>query len=323
MKIIIVRENEAGQRMDKLLLKYLNKAPSSFIFKMLRKKNIVLNGKKAEGREQLKPGDEIKIFLSDETYEKFSEDKHLPTINKAFSLDIVYEDDNLLLINKPAGVLSQKAEPSDISINEYCLNYLAKRNLVTEESLKSFTPAVCNRLDRNTSGLIICAKTLQGAQQFSQALKDRTMHKYYQCLVAADIEETQHLKGYLHKNEKTNKVSIHTEKPLNQIETVEIETRYVPLAHYGKMTLLEVELITGKPHQIRAHLASVKAPIIGDHKYGDSKLNAYYKEHFGVKAHLLHAYKLEMPEFEGPLANLSGMTFTIELPQIFKTIIGE
>lgn len=323
MKIIVVKENEAGQRMDKLLMKYLNKAPSSFIFKMLRKKNIVLNEKKADGREMLKAGDEIRIFLSDETYEKFSEEKHLPTIKKAFSLDIVYEDDNLLLINKPAGVLSQKAEPSDISINEYCLNYLAKSGAVTAESLKSFTPAVCNRLDRNTSGLIICAKTLQGAQQLSKALKERTMHKYYQCLVAADIRETQHLKGYLSKNEKTNKVSIQTERSTDALDLSEIETRYHPLAHYGRLTLLEVELLTGKPHQIRAHLASVKAPIIGDHKYGNQKINEYYKEHFGVKSQLLHAYKLEMPEFEGALANLSGKTFQIELPEIFKKIIGE
>lgn len=323
MKIIVVKENEAGQRMDKLLMKYLNKAPSSFVFKMLRKKNIVLNEKKAEGRELLRAGDEIRIFLSDETYEKFSEKKHLPTINNPFSLDIVYEDENLLLVNKPAGVLSQKAEPSDLSINEYCLNYLAKSGAVTTESLKSFTPAVCNRLDRNTSGLIICAKTLQGAQQFSKALKDRTIHKYYQCLVAADIRETKHLKGYLSKNEKTNKVTIQTEKQAEAKAASEIETRYTPLAHYERLTLLEVQLLTGKPHQIRAHLASVNAPIIGDRKYGNQKINEYYKEHFGVKAQMLHAYKLEMPQFENTLANLSGKTFQIELPQIFKKIIGE
>lgn len=323
MKVMIVKENEAGQRLDKLLFKYLNKAPGSFIYKMLRKKNITLNGKKAKGMEQLFAGDEIKLFFSDETYEKFSEEKQPVLVKQPFSLRIVYEDVNLLLIDKPAGILSQKASRADLSINEYCLDYLIKSGAVARESLQSFTPSICNRLDRNTSGLILCAKTLAAAQQISGALKDRTIHKYYQCLVAADIRKPQYIKGFLIKDEKTNRVCVQKEKPDSMEEVFEIETRYMPLKQYGELTLLEVELITGKPHQIRAHLASEKAPIVGDYKYGNPQVNQYYKKYYGVKAQLLHAYRLEMPLFTGALENLSGKTFTISLPRQFDRILRE
>ncbi len=323
MRIMIVKANDAGQRLDKLLFKYLNKASGSFIYKMLRKKNITLNGKKAEGRELLFAGDEIKLFLSDETYEKFSEEKQPVLIEQSFSLKVVYEDDHLLLVDKPAGILSQKAGQTDVSINEYCLDYLARSGAVTKESLQGFTPSVCNRLDRNTSGLILCAKTLTAAQQLSRALKERTIHKYYQCLVAADIREPRHMKGYLIKNEKTNRVRVYTEKPDSEEASSEIETRYLPIKQCGGLTLLEVELITGKPHQIRAHLASAKAPLVGDRKYGNPQVNQYYKENYGVMNQLLHAYRLELPSFTGALEGLSGKTFVIELPQQFARILRE
>ncbi len=323
MKVMIVKESEAGQRLDKLLFKYLNKAPGSFIYKMLRKKNITLNGKKAEGREPLSAGDEIKLFFSDETYEKFSEEKRPVFVKQPFSLKIVYEDAHLLLVDKPAGILSQKASQSDLSINEYCLDYLIKSGAVARESLQSFTPSVCNRLDRNTSGLILCAKTLAAAQQISKALKERTIHKYYQCLVAADVLEPQHIKGFLVKDEKANRVCVQKEKPDSMDGVSEIETCYRPLKQHGELTLLEVELITGKPHQIRAHLASVKAPIVGDYKYGNPKINQHYKEYYGVMAQLLHAYRLEMPSFTGALEHLSGKTFTINLPRQFDRILQD
>jgi len=321
MRSIIVSKNEAGQRFDKLLSRYLNKAPSGFIYKMLRKKNITLNGKKAAGKELLTAGDEIRLFLSDETYQKFSEKKKTAVLKTSFRLPVVYEDDNLLLINKPAGILSQKAAASDISINEYCIDYLERNKTAGTEESGVFTPAVCNRLDRNTSGLIICAKTLHAAQQFSSALKFRTIHKYYQCLVAADIRESKQISGYLYKDAATNRVSVSEEKPAAVLAS-KIETAYTPLGQYGSLTLLDVKLITGKTHQIRAHLASNHAPIVGDHKYGSPEINRYYKEHFGVSAQLLHAYKLVMPVFDGTLSNLSNKTFSIELPEIFLKIIN-
>ncbi|MGN1377596.1 MAG: pseudouridine synthase, partial [Dorea sp.] len=155
MKEIIIKENEAGQRLDKFLKKYLSEAPASFIYKMLRKKNIVLNTKKASGNEHLTQGDSVKLFLSDETIEKFSVRETLTCHTKSEKLDIIYEDEHVLLINKKAGVLSQKSRKEDVSLVEYVTDYLVQSGKITKDDLRTFHPAVCNRLDRNTSGLIV------------------------------------------------------------------------------------------------------------------------------------------------------------------------
>ena len=152
MQEIIVSANEAGQRFDKLLAKYLNEAPKSFIYKMLRKKNILLNGKKATGNEKLEVGDSVKLFLADETIEKFSK---LIVVKTKAKLDIVYEDENVLLINKPVGMLSQKAEAKDESLVEHIISYMMESGQLTEADLRKFKPSICNRLDRNTSGLVV------------------------------------------------------------------------------------------------------------------------------------------------------------------------
>ncbi|MFV0240359.1 MAG: pseudouridine synthase, partial [Lacrimispora sphenoides] len=153
MQSLIVSKNEAGQRLDKLLSKYLNLAEKSFLYKMMRKKNITLNGRKCEGSEKLAEGDEVKLFLSDETIEKFSQVK-LQEVKKV-SLNIIYEDEHILLVNKPAGMLSQKAKESDESLVEYMIDYLVSGGQLSTEQLRSFRPSVCNRLDRNTSGLVV------------------------------------------------------------------------------------------------------------------------------------------------------------------------
>ena len=154
MQEIKITENQAGQRFDKFLFKYFKEATSGFIYKMLRKKNIVLNGKKSDGKEKLNVGDSIKIFMADDTILKFRGETKVDIV-KPIDLDIVYEDDNVLIINKQSGMLSQKAEASDVSVNEYIISYLVSTNKLSEEQLKTFKPGVCNRLDRNTSGLII------------------------------------------------------------------------------------------------------------------------------------------------------------------------
>ncbi len=181
MQSLIVSKNEAGQRLDKLLSKYLNLAEKSFFYKMMRKKNITLNGRKCEGSEKLVEGDEIKLFLSDETIEKFSQIK-LQKVKKV-SLNIIYEDDHILLVNKPAGMLSQKAKEADESLVEYMIDYLVSSGQLSTEQLRSFRPSVCNRLDRNTSGLVVGGKSLAGLQLMSASFKDRSIHKYYQCVV--------------------------------------------------------------------------------------------------------------------------------------------
>ncbi|MBO5524626.1 MAG: RluA family pseudouridine synthase [Roseburia sp.] len=314
MREFTITSNEAKQRFDKYLKKLLCNAPGSFIYKMLRKKNIVLNGKKADGTEKLKAGDGVKLFLSEETFEKFSgtaktstefeELKKLSNLLKQGKpeLKVVYEDVHVVIINKPSGMLSQKARPEDISANEYLLAYLIGKGELTEEMLRTFRPSVCNRLDRNTSGLLLVGKTLEGLQQMAEALKQRSVQKYYRCIVAGEVREASYLKGWLKKDEKTNQVTVLRELPEEQLKGerrgekfLPIETEYRPLQVLKGYTELEVHLITGRSHQIRAHLASIGHPIVGDLKYGRKQVNDRFKKEVQVTSQLLHAYRMVFP----------------------------
>lgn len=318
MQEIKVTKNEAGQRLDKLLAKYLNEAPKSFFYKMMRKKNIVLNGKKATGNEKLEEGDIVKLFLADETIRKFSSVKIQRTKT---NLSVIYEDQDVVLINKPVGMLSQKAKESDVSLVEHLISYLLDAGELSEETLKSFRPSICNRLDRNTSGIVVAGKSLPGLQKMGELFKERTLHKYYRCLVQGVIREDQYLKGWLKKDEKTNKVQI-LDRPSDPSDQP-IETEYHPLWTKEGVTLLEVRLITGKTHQIRAHLASEGHPLIGDYKYGDRKLNDFYQKKYGSKSQLLHAYRLEFPVMEGVCSQLSEKVFIADVPPLFAKICKE
>ncbi len=336
MKQIYVQQNEAGQRLDKLLLKVLNKAPKSFIYKMLRKKNITLNGKKSDGSEKLAVQDEIKLFLSDETISAFREAVIAKVIDEA-KLDVIYEDKHLLIINKPLGILSQKAKKDDVSMVEYIISYLLDTKQITNEQLASFKPGVCNRLDRNTGGIVIAGKSLLGLQEMAKLFKDRTIDKYYLCVVKGRIEEKKRIEGYLSKDGEKNQVKIYT----GQTENAEyICTEYEPLAYSrcaskdteimrdemvpsGVYTLLQVKLITGRSHQIRAHLASIGHPIIGDFKYGNQKANHYFKLKYGLSHQLLHSCRMVFPVMDGELSYLSNREFVAEVPEIFEQIKKE
>ena len=317
MQEIIVSANEAGQRFDKLLAKYLNEAPKSFLYKMLRKKNIVLNGKKATGNEMLAVGDSIKLFLADDTIEKFSKVQIQHTNTK---LNIIYEDEHVLFINKPVGMLSQKATQKDESVVEHIISYMLDTKQLQESDLRKFKPSICNRLDRNTSGLLVAGKSLQGLQKMGELFKDRSLRKFYRCLVYGDVKERQHIKGFLEKDELTNKVTI-SEKPFG--EALPIETEYEPIWSNGKVTLLEVHLITGRTHQIRAHLSSCNHPIIGDYKYGNKKVNDHYKEKYKLESQLLLAYRLDFPQMEEPFLALSEKQFVAPIPKLFEKILKQ
>ncbi|HBD00358.1 MAG TPA: RluA family pseudouridine synthase [Lachnoclostridium sp.] len=315
MQSLIVSKNEAGQRLDKLLSKYLNLAEKSFFYKMMRKKNITLNGRKCEGSEKLVEGDEIKLFLSDETIEKFSQVK-LQKVKKV-SLNIIYEDDHILLVNKPAGMLSQKAKEADESLVEYMIDYLVSSGQLSTEQLRSFRPSVCNRLDRNTSGLVVGGKSLAGLQLMSASFKDRSIHKYYQCVVKGQITDKQMITGYLTKSETSNQVTVHKQEVPG---SAPIATEYEPVKWQEGYTLLKVTLITGRTHQIRAHLSSIGHPIVGDYKYGDSKVNEEAKRLYHIQSQLLHSYQVTFPKLPEPLAYLSGRTFYAPLPKTFSKI---
>lgn len=314
MKEFIVSKNEAGQRLDKLLAKYLNQAPKSFLYKMLRKKNIVLNGKKASGHEKTEVGDKIELYLSDCTIANFSKNSFQKV---SHNLDIIYEDDHVLFVNKPVGILSQKADASDVSLNEQIISYLLDTGSLDEASLITFRPSVCNRLDRNTSGLITAGKSLAGLQLLSSVLKNRTAKKYYRCYVKGKITETNKIDGYLLKDEKTNKVCIREKQTA---DAKKIQTEYVPIQTGRDFTLLEVYLISGRTHQIRAHLSSIGHPVIGDPKYGDLEYNKKYKKEFGITNQLLHSYRLEFPKLSEPFTSLSEKSFIAPIPKSFEKL---
>ena len=326
MREIVIEKNEAGQRLDKFLAKYMNEAAKSFFYKMMRKKNITLNGKKCEGNEKLAEGDVVKLFLADDTIEKFSS-VQVQEVKKV-DLDILYEDDEIILVNKPAGMLSQKAKETDESLVEYLIDYLLGSGKLTESGLRAFRPSVCNRLDRNTSGIVAAGKSLAGLQMLSGVFKDRSIHKYYQCLVSGEIRDVKTVDGWLLKDEKKNQVRILTDVEAKRFEgkggdeePKRIRTKYEPIATDGRFTLLRVTLLTGRSHQIRAHLASLGHPIVGDFKYGGvSKVNPSGRT---VKYQLLHSYRLEFPKLAEPFAYLSGRVFEAPLPGYFGSVLKE
>jgi len=320
-------ENDAGQRFDKFLHKCLPKAPAGFIYKMLRKKNITLNNKKAEGKEILMLSDEVKFFLSDETYGKFSGSSDRKTFSeyeRAYQqlkgIQIIYEDKDILVLWKPAGMLSQKAEGSGLSLNEWVTGYMLAEKIYREEQLTRFKPSVCNRLDRNTTGLVLAGKTLSGLQFLSNLLRSGEVRKYYRLFVKGQVKEERLIEGYLIKDTAVNKVRIIKEAAAKEEKASYIRTAYRPVRVMEDKTLLEAELITGKTHQIRAHLSSVGHPLIGDYKYGDKILNEQYKRAFGITAQLLHAYRLVFPILSGKYEYLSGREFLAPLPEIFERL---
>lgn len=320
MKELQIKQNEAGQRFDKFLKKYLKYAPGSFIYKMLRKKNITLNGKKADGSEILQKSDKVSLFFSDETLLKFhgTEPSCQPVKPRNEELlrniSILYEDEDIVLADKPAGMLSQKASPSDVSFNEIMIDYLVNHGTISIEDFSTFKPSVCNRLDRNTSGIISFGKTLRGVQMLSEGFRSKRFQKYYLCVVSGVIKEKMVLDGFLVKDGNTNQVFI-SDKPSGD-NAAPIVTEYVPVCDNGRFTVLKVRLHTGKTHQIRAHLAFTGHPLAGDFKYGDRNLNDEIKKKYGIRFQLLHAYELVIPD--------KNLDITAPIPkEMMEFLMGE
>jgi 23S rRNA pseudouridine955/2504/2580 synthase len=274
---IIVGENEANQRLDRFLLKYLNKSTRGNVFKLLRKKVIKVNNKKKKENYYLKLNDKIQFFLSDEALEELRQEEEM-VLSKNVNLDIVYEDDEILVVNKPKGLLTHPNK------NEYKKTLTTRvQTYLNHLATRTFKPASVNRLDRNTSGLILFCKTYDALKKYNKMMRNREIKKYYICIVHGRVKRKGEIKGYLDKDHQKNIVKIREDNSDGKGRF--IHTRYKPLEYIKNYTLLEVEILTGRTHQIRASLSKIGHPIVGDTKYGGKKVK-------NVTTQVLHAYKL-------------------------------
>lgn len=314
MQEFIIQKEEAGQTVMKYMARLLPEASMGLLRKSMRKKNIVLNGKKIEGREKIAAGDSVKVWFSDETIEKFrGKREEAPKRDYPdFETWILYEDENIVILNKPAGLLSQGDTSGAPSLNEALLS--------ARESRAGVTPSICHRLDRNTSGLVIAGKTVRGLQEMNALIKARSLTKVYHALVYGKTPASGILKGYLVKDHERNQVR-YTERA--EQGALPIETHYETLetveAHGCLFSLVRVHLVTGRSHQIRLHFSSIGHPLLGDPKYG-SRASLSASEALHIRRQLLHAASLTFPALTDDFAYLSGKTFTAPLPDDFASV---
>lgn len=319
MKELIIDENESNQRLDRYIRKYLNKASLGFIYKQIRKKNIVVNDKKASEKYMLEKGDVVKIYFSDETIDKFR--KIDRPKNSNVNLKIIYEDENIIIMNKPSGLLSHSANSNyrEENLVDAMVSYLIDKGDYVPRRNPTFTPSIANRLDKNTSGIVIGAKNFNTIQELNEAQRKGNIKKYYYTVVKGNVNGEKVEYANIEKVEnKENLVSVSKE---NTDDKKTIITGYKSIYSGKNYSLLEINLITGRTHQIRAHLSYLNMPIIGDRKYGNKRVNNYFKKEYGLKNQLLHCHKVIIEGLEGDLKYLNGREFKIENPKILDRII--
>ncbi len=307
MKTFIIGSNDAGQRLDKFLTKAVPGLPPALLYKSIRLKRIKCNGKRCEISTRLAQGDRLELYLNDDLFEG-------PSAETAFlkvsgSLNILYEDENLLLLNKPVGLLVHEDDSgqTDTLINRV-LRYLYDKKEYDPAAENSFVPALCNRIDRNTQGIVIAAKNAPTLRIMNQKIKEHQLQKLYLCVVfGTPAKSSDTLKGWLIKDSSQNQVQV-LDRPRPGAKN--ILTRYRVLGSRGRFSLLEVELLTGRTHQIRAHMAHLGHPLLGDTKYGHNRDN----KGLGYKHQALCAYRLKF-DFATPAEHLDylrGRAFEIK-----------
>ena len=303
---VTVTKNDAGQRLDKFLTKTYRNLPMSLLYKAVRKKDIRLNGKRCEASSRLNEGDEIYLFLPDDALEIAPPTYEFMHASK--QLDIVYEDEHVMLLNKKAGLL---VHPDDWEFADTLIfrvqRYLYEKGVYDPADEQSFAPALVNRIDRNTSGIVIAAKTAVALRVLNDKLKNREIQKYYLCIVHGKMPKNEDtLEAYLEKNESQNRVYI-SDTQKQGART--IRTRYRVLGENNGFSLLEIHLLTGRTHQIRAHLASIGHPLLGDGKYGTNAIN----KGTGFNKQALCSYRLQFDftSDAGELNYLNGKEFTL------------
>ena len=315
MRELIIGKNDAGQRLDKFITKTLD-LPMSLLYKSIRLKKIKVNRKRAENNTILNEGDTIQCFLSEEFFEKKVSESSFESIS--VKLDIIYEDENIMLLNKRPGVSVHEDENgSTNTLITHIQAYLYQKGEYKPDEEQSFAPALCNRIDRNTGGIVIAAKNAEALRVMNEKIKYREIDKFYLAAVhGIPKPESATIKGWLLKDDKQNIVRVYDKNPPRSAK--EIITKYKVVAKRNDSALIEVELLTGRTHQIRAHMAHIGHPLIGDGKYGINK-NDRSK---GYKYQALYSYRLRFSfDTENPtvLDYLNGKEFKIPKKDIYFT----
>lgn len=305
MRNYIIGKNDAGQRLDKFITKTLPSLPKSLMYKYLRLKRIKLNGKKADISARLNEGDSVDMYISDEFFAEKEEKYSFLGAGKA--LDIIYEDENIMVLDKKAGLLSHPDEGEYVdTLIGRVQRYLYEKGEYDPKNEASFTPALANRIDRNTGGIVLAAKNAESLRILNEKIKYREIKKLYLCLlIGCPPKKSDTLCGYITKDEKKNKVTVLSAPAPGARE---IKTKYTVLATKNGITLTQIDLLTGRTHQIRAHMASIGCPLLGDGKYGT---NAQNKQYGGYKKQCLYSYKtiFDFQTDAGILNGLCGRTF--------------
>lgn len=314
MRILTVKKNDAGQRLDKFLSKSIKGLPMSLMYKYIRTKKIKVNRARTDQKYMLVEGDEVQLFIKEEFFESPEKDMGaLETIKP--KIEIVYEDDNLILCNKRPGVLvHEDKEGGENTLIMHIQAYLCQKGEYSPEDEQSFAPALCNRIDRNTGGIVLAAKNAMALRVMNEKIRNNEISKFYLCAVhGVPTKDSATLRGFLRKDSKNNTVEV-TDNRLPGSK--EIITKYRVLEKKGDCSLLEVELVTGRTHQIRAHLSHIGHPLLGDGKYGVNREDRQR----GYKFQALYAYRLRFDfsdEVESELDYLRGKEVRLKKDEVW------